>query len=262
MKRGDTLSALARRHGTTVDAIMDANQGTIRNRDLIITGQEIQIPEAAKQAKAKAEDVQPKADEPAPAPQADAVEGAATVTQPVPTVAPTIAEPATEQVLYGLVAPTAPVAQQATYAPPQVAGIRGAGPVAAPREDNAYEQRVVELVNQIRGQYGLAQLSYDERLDRGAEAHTMHQAAVGQMAHEGIGDGTPQDRMFAAGWNLAWGENVGVGQLTPEQVVQEWMASPGHRANILNGDFRFLSVGYDVAADGRPYWTQSFGVAA
>jgi uncharacterized protein YkwD len=67
--------------------------------------------------------------------------------------------------------------------------------------------------------------------------------------------------MLAAGWNWAWGENAAVGQYSPEQVVSEWMASPGHRANILNPNFAFLAVGYGVGANGRPYWTQSFGAA-
>ncbi len=261
VRRGDTLSALAKRHGTTVDAIMDANKGTIVDRDKIYTGDTLTIPG---KAKAAAKDVQPDAPKPAPAPQVDANAGAAEVASATPP-APSYYEQPTTQVVYEHYA--SPVAPQPMTT--QVMGARSddvevveVRPSVTTYEDNTYEQRVVELVNEIRGQYGLPTLAYDARLDQGAEAHTAHQAAVGRMAHEGIGDGTPQDRMLVAGWNWAWGENAAVGQTAPEQVVREWMASPGHRANILNGDFRFLSVGYAISADGRPYWTQSFGVGS
>jgi uncharacterized protein YkwD len=245
VERGDTLSALAKRYGTTVDAIMDANKGHIKDRNLIITGDTITIP--TKDAKDGAAKGQPDAPKPDPAPKADAKDGADTLgAGSVPAAGgAAVQEPATEQILYQHVMPAGSEAQPVIQA-------------QASYED-AYEQRVVDLVNQIRSSYGLSQLSYDYRLDLGAERHTAHMATVGQMAHEGIGDGTPQERMFDAGWQWAWGENAAVGQTSPEQVVNEWMASPGHRANILNPNFRFLSVGYGVAQDGRPYWTQEFG---
>jgi uncharacterized protein YkwD len=126
-------------------------------------------------------------------------------------------------------------------------------------EDHAYEQRVLDLVNRERARYGLAPLAYERRLDTAAERHNQQQVATRMMAHAGIGDGTPGDRVRAAGWNGAWGENVATGQLSPEQVVAEWMASPGHRRNILDPNFRHLGVAYSVASDGRSYWTQKFG---
>jgi uncharacterized protein YkwD len=250
--RGDTLSALAKRYGTTVDAIMDANKGHITDRNLIITGDTISIP--TKDAKDGAKDAQPDAPKPDPAPRRDANEGAANLgADAAPAAALQMQEPATEQVLYQHVMPQQ--GEQVLYE-----HVAPARQVQQASYEDPFEQRVVDLVNQIRAGYGLGQLGYDYRLDLGAERHTAHMATVGQMAHEGIGDGTPQDRMFEAGWNWAWGENAAVGQTSPEQVVNEWMASPGHRANILNPDFQFLSVGYGTSPDGRPYWTQSFGV--
>lgn len=127
-------------------------------------------------------------------------------------------------------------------------------------EDHAFEQRVVDLVNQIRAQNGLGQLAYDVRLDRAAEQHTAHMGNVDVMAHDNIGDGTPAERIAANGFLNAWGENVAVGQTSPEQVVAEWMASPGHRANILNASYTHIGVGYGVNNAGRPYWAQEFGV--
>lgn len=126
-------------------------------------------------------------------------------------------------------------------------------------EDHAYEARVLQLVNVERARYGLAPLTYNRQLDQASEAHNSHMAAVGQMAHDGIGDGTPGSRIQATGFNRSWGENVATGQLTPEQVVAEWMASPGHRRNILDAEYRQLGVAYGTAANGRTYWAQSFG---
>ncbi len=132
--------------------------------------------------------------------------------------------------------------------------------IAATRgEDHAFEQRVLELVNVQRAANGLGTLAYDARLDAASERHNAVQAATRSMAHEGIGDGDPGSRIRATGFTGAWGENVATGQLTPEQVVREWMASPGHRRNILDPNYRRLGVSYTVGADGRTYWAQSFG---
>lgn len=127
------------------------------------------------------------------------------------------------------------------------------------REDNGFEQRVLDLVNVERAKYGLHALGYDQRLDLAAERHNAQQAATNTMAHDGIGDGDPGERIKAVGFNNAWGENVATGQLSPEQVVAEWMASPGHRRNILDADYDLLGVSYTTGPGGRTYWAQSFG---
>ena len=126
-------------------------------------------------------------------------------------------------------------------------------------EDHAYEHRVLELVNAERAKFGLAPMGYNRQLDAASERHASHMAAVRTMAHSGIGDGDPGSRILAQGFDRSWGENVATGQLSPEQVVAEWMASPGHRRNILDPEFRQLGVAYTTAADGRSYWAQSFG---
>jgi uncharacterized protein YkwD len=126
-------------------------------------------------------------------------------------------------------------------------------------EDNAFEQRVLDLVNAERAKGGLRPVSYQRQLDAASEAHASHMARVGAMAHEGIGDGDPGSRILAQGFQDSWGENVATGQLTPEQVVAEWMASPGHRRNIMDPNYRFLGVSYVTAANGRTYWAQEFG---
>lgn len=128
-------------------------------------------------------------------------------------------------------------------------------------EDSSFEAQVLQLVNVERARYGLQPLSYDQRLDMAAESHNMQQATTRTMAHDGIGDGDPGSRIRATGFRQAWGENVATGQLSPAQVVQEWMASPGHRRNILDPSYRLLGVSYLVGGDGRTYWAQEFGAA-
>jgi uncharacterized protein YkwD len=129
----------------------------------------------------------------------------------------------------------------------------------AKAEDEKFEQRVLELINQERARAGLAPVSYNGALDNAAEKHAQHMSIVGKMAHEGIGDGDPGERIRAEGWRKAWGENVATGQTSPEQVVREWMNSPDHRRNILDPNFRTMGVGYVTAGNGRSYWAQEFG---
>lgn len=127
------------------------------------------------------------------------------------------------------------------------------------QEDHAWEQRVLELVNAERAKAGLGQLGYSRQLDAAAESHNTYQQATGVMAHAGIGDADPGARIRATGFAQAWGENVATGQQSPEQVVAEWMASPGHRRNILDPNFRQLGVAFGTGANGRTYWAQEFG---
>jgi uncharacterized protein YkwD len=127
------------------------------------------------------------------------------------------------------------------------------------REGDGFEQRVLDLLNQQRATYGLGALSYSAQLDAAATSHDVQMMATGTMAHEGIGDGDPASRIRATGFTQAWGENVAVGQTTPEQVVAEWMASPEHRRNILDPTYTKVGNSYGVAASGRPFWAQEFG---
>jgi uncharacterized protein YkwD len=79
------------------------------------------------------------------------------------------------------------------------------------------------------------------------------------MSHTGSDGSSPGDRITRAGYTWsAYGENVAYGYATPEQVMNGWMNSPGHRANILNCSFKEIGVG--LAQPGS-YWTQDFGTA-
>ena len=121
---------------------------------------------------------------------------------------------------------------------------------------SAYETEVVRLVNVERAKYGLAALSADAELSRGARAKSQDMRDKGYFSHESPTYGSPFQMMksFGISYRTA-GENIAYGYSTPAKVVEAWMNSEGHRANILNASYTRLGVGY--VADGH-YWTQWF----
>src|SRR5699024_2039485 len=121
---------------------------------------------------------------------------------------------------------------------------------------NAFEQQVVELTNQERTAHGLQALSIDESLSAVAREKSNDMARSGYFSHNSPTYGSPFDMMqqFGISYQTA-GENIARGQTSPEEVVNGWMNSEGHRANILNPNFTHIGVGY---IDGSNHWTQMF----
>ena len=129
-----------------------------------------------------------------------------------------------------------------------------------------YATRVVDLVNQERAKVGCSPLTMNTALNNAALGHSEDMARNDFFDHTGSDGSSPWDRMVRAGyqWSRA-GENIAAGYVTPEDVMQGWMGSAGHRANILNCSFRDIGVGYVYLANDtgqvnyRHYWTQNFG---
>ncbi len=118
------------------------------------------------------------------------------------------------------------------------------------------EQEVIQLVNQERAKNGLPALKYDWELARVAEHKSLDMKNKGYFSHTSPTYGSPFDMMRAYGINyIAAGENIAMGQRSAKEVVNAWMNSSGHRANILNANFTHIGVGY--VEDGH-YWTQMF----
>lgn len=119
-----------------------------------------------------------------------------------------------------------------------------------------YEKEVVRLVNEIRVQNGLTPLTYDWELSRVARYKSQDMWDNGYFSHTSPVYGSPFQmiKSFGISYRTA-GENIAKGYTTPQAVVNGWMNSSGHRANILNASFNRIGVGY--VADGR-YWTQMF----
>lgn len=121
---------------------------------------------------------------------------------------------------------------------------------------DSYEREVVRLVNKERTQRGLKELTYDWQLSRVARYKSQDMSDNNYFSHISPTYGSPFEMMksFGISYKTA-GENIAKGQATPEAVVNAWMNSSGHRANILNTSFTKIGVGY--VAKGK-YWTQMF----
>src|SRR5690625_3861386 len=121
---------------------------------------------------------------------------------------------------------------------------------------NQFEQQVFELTNQERLKNGLNALQVDYELSRVAQEKSRDMQINRYFDHNSPTYGSPFDMMRAYGINYrSAGENIARGQRTPEEVVNAWMNSPGHRANILNSSFTHIGVGYVEKGN---YWTQQF----
>lgn len=121
---------------------------------------------------------------------------------------------------------------------------------------NAFEQEVVKLTNAERTKAGLSPLQTDDKLMAAAREKSQDMQSNNYFSHTSPTFGSPFDRMKALGITYkSAGENIAQGQRSPQEVVQAWMDSPGHRANILNGKFTHIGVGYVKSGN---YWTQQF----
>lgn len=130
----------------------------------------------------------------------------------------------------------------------------------APTGNAALEAQVLTIVNQERAKAGCKPLRSNSKLVLAARRHSQYMADTGKHGHEGIGDGTPQDRIDKAGYAWrGWGENIAWGYRDAASVMNGWMNSTGHRANILNCSYIDIGVGVDRAGEN---WTQVFGIPA
>ncbi|MBD5140329.1 MAG: hypothetical protein HDT25_02785 [Ruminococcus sp.] len=119
-----------------------------------------------------------------------------------------------------------------------------------------YEKEVVDLVNEIRKEYGLSELTLNTELSAVARAKSQDMKDNQYFSHTSPTYGSPFDMMktFGISYRTA-GENIAMGYRTPEAVVDGWMNSEGHRANILNSSYKEIGVGYVSSGN---YWTQMF----
>ncbi|GAA3965446.1 CAP domain-containing protein [Actinomadura viridis] len=123
---------------------------------------------------------------------------------------------------------------------------------------SAIETTVATLTNKERTARGCAPLRIDARLVTAARRHSQDMAANDYFDHTSRNGDSPWDRMKAAGYTSPGAENIAKGYSTAAAVVDGWMKSPGHRANILNCGLKAIGVGMSGGAGG-PWWTQDFG---
>lgn len=132
--------------------------------------------------------------------------------------------------------------------------------------DPTFINQVLDLTNQFRAQNGLGALKLNGELNAAAQNHSQDMAVSDYFDHTGKNGSKPWDRAKAVGYEArSMGENIAAGYTTPAAVVQGWIDSPGHRANLLNASFTELGVGYFQLANDTgsvnygSYWTQLFG---
>ncbi|WP_342573077.1 CAP domain-containing protein [Solibacillus sp. FSL K6-1781] len=119
-----------------------------------------------------------------------------------------------------------------------------------------FEKQVVDLTNAERAKEGLKPLEMHSPLMEVAQAKSEDMAKNNYFSHTSPTYGSPFDQIKSAGISYrSAGENIAQGQRTPQQVVQAWMESPGHRQNIMNANYTHIGVGF---VENGYYWTQQF----
>jgi uncharacterized protein YkwD len=143
-----------------------------------------------------------------------------------------------------------------TTTPPPAPPVTTEPPVTTQAPNTSAQDQVVALTNVQRQQNGCGPLSVDASITAAAQGHAKDMADRDYFEHttpEGV---TFDQRIRSAGYSSPGAENIAMGARTAAQVVDLWMKSPGHRANILNCDLDVIGVGLDT--DGF-YWVQDFG---
>lgn len=145
----------------------------------------------------------------------------------------------------------APAAPEATEAP--------AKETPAPAASGSQEKQVIDLVNQERAKAGLSPLKENTELAKVAEVKAEDMRDNNYFSHTSPVYGSPFDMMKQFGIKYSYaGENIAKGQRSPQEVMNGWMNSEGHRANILNSNFTEIGVGYVTDSNGGTYWVQMF----
>lgn len=134
-------------------------------------------------------------------------------------------------------------------------GNRPAPPNGARECPTGYLSDVLRLVNDARRSAGRAALRIESHLAAAARTRTFDMIRSGSLSHTGWVE-TIRRSGYPSGYV---GENIAFGYATPAAVMQGWLGSSGHRANILNPGFTDIGIGCGLDAGGRPWWTQDFG---
>lgn len=146
-------------------------------------------------------------------------------------------------------APAAPRASTSAPAAPRT---------KTPAAGTSAQAAVLSLVNQERAKVGCSPVTASSSLASLAQNFSDDMAARGFFDHTDPDGRTPWDRASKAGVDGLGGENIARGQADAQAVMDAWMNSDGHRANILNCDYKTLGVGVHFGSGG-PWWTQDFG---
>jgi uncharacterized protein YkwD len=162
--------------------------------------------------------------------------------------------------------PITPPRPQQSPAPPAATMTPAPAPAAPAPKLNPAQIRarsvmvqVVRLTNEERKEAGCPALTVDGHLVTASLRQSNYMARTRLFSHVWRDGSTFVDRTEAAGYRQPAGENIAWGYRSAPEVMDAWMASPGHRKNILNCKAKSFGAGVAFAADGTPYYTQVFG---
>ena len=128
-----------------------------------------------------------------------------------------------------------------------------------PDPTSSYSNQVITLVNQQRAKNGLGALKRGAITSYVAQLKAQDMVNLHYFSHTSPTYGSPFNMMEHYGLRFsAAGENIAYGQRTPQEVMNAWMNSAGHRANILNPSYTYIGVGVAKTSSGVIYWTQEF----
>lgn len=131
-----------------------------------------------------------------------------------------------------------------------------------PAREASFAEQVLDQTNRYRAQNGCGPLVLHPTLNAAAQRHSDDMANRNFFGHTGSDGSTFASRMVQAGYYFSQAaENIGAGYATPADVVDAWMRSPAHRANILNCELTELGLGYSEnnGSQYTRYWTQNLG---
>jgi uncharacterized protein YkwD len=123
-------------------------------------------------------------------------------------------------------------------------------------------EKARDLINAYRRQKGLKPLRLNTALTEAAKAHSRDLAKWDRISHYGSDGSNPWDRVKRAGYNAKLAaENVGTGQVTIEEVMKGWQASPGHNKNLLLSDAQEMGIALvqDSRTEFKTFWTLVVG---
>jgi uncharacterized YkwD family protein/spore coat assembly protein SafA len=131
--------------------------------------------------------------------------------------------------------------------------------IPGPSSVKAFEDEVVKLVNVERSKKGLQTLKSNWEISRVARYKSQDMINKRYFSHTSPTYGSPFKMMETFGIRFSSaGENIAYGQRTPKEVMNGWMNSPGHRANILSPSYTNIGCGVAKSSTGVYYWTQMF----
>jgi uncharacterized protein YkwD len=123
---------------------------------------------------------------------------------------------------------------------------------------NLKEELVKGHNNERKGRL-IPLLVNDNRLNIAAQKHADEMASRGILSHVGANGSSAGERMMKEGWKgKTWGENIALGQKSASSVMDSWMRSAGHKANILDPSFKAFGIGISKDKNGRIFWCVCF----